>query len=186
MMMHGTMNVKIGLYAFCSEHLIINRILTMLHESVHWNTSVLSLANIIMRLFQTSPKEPNTSNFPLYSSSHLFIKFTSSFPRLFLSCTHTHTHTHTHSHTHTLSLNLFPSRTSDGSPSPPSNPPPTPPSTLTIHSPPTPPATLSEFVKCIYIYTKKQLDHFTLYLRPYLSSTFFLRVLCQICAEWRQ
>ena len=96
--------VRSRLHGFCSEHLIMNRIPTMLHEGVHWYTSVLSLANITWRLFQTSPNEPNTSNFPLYSSSHLFIKFTSSFPRLFLSCTHTHTHTRTHTHSHSHSL----------------------------------------------------------------------------------
>ena len=78
----------------CSEHLIMNKNPRTLHEGVHWYASVLSLVNIIRRLCQTSPNEPNTSNFPLYSSSHLFIKFTSSFPRLFLSCTHTHTLTH--------------------------------------------------------------------------------------------
>ena len=67
--------------------------------------------------------------FPSVYQIHIFLS-----PSLSLLHTHSHTHTHTHTLTLTLSLNLFPSRTSDGSP------------------PPLTPAALSEFVKYIYIY----------------------------------
>ena len=154
----------------------------MLHEGLHLYASVLSPAYIIRRLFQTLPKGPNTPNFPLYFSSHLFIKFTSSFPCLFPSCTHTHTHTHTL----TLSLLTYFLRA------------------LQMAHPPlplTPSAALTEFVKYTYIYkyththtnartharTIKQLDHFTVYLGPYLAPPLSFAAFCvrsvQNCAS---
>lgn len=115
-------------------------------EGEHWYTSVLSLVNIISRFSGAPAKEPNTSNFPLYSSSHLFIKFTSSSPCLFLSYIYTH-------FTH-FSLNLFPLRTSDGFPS--------------FPRPPHPSSW------SVYTYYKAGASlYFTLYLRLIFLSLFF-------------